>query len=388
MILRRALPLLLVVLALWPGAVRAGEGPGPIDLAGEVTVDIVGVVAGGGDGRLRVLSNVDLFADLDLVRLVGWRGARAHFDLLDNRGARPNDSAGTLQGVNNIEVAGAGLRLFEAWVEQDLGRGASLRVGLYDLNSEFYSTDSAGLLIAPPFGIGSELSATGPNGPSIFPSSALAARLYVPVGRSGSFVRLGAINARAQTLGDPGGVDFSFREGLLLIGEAGHSGKRVRSALGLWTYTRGREDLAETDTGGLPLRKASNGVYATVEGDLLASGGRQLTTFLRVGFSSPHDTPYRAGLQAGFLLAPALTARADSQLSLGLHRAWLSDHYRAAISAAGGDPASETALELTYADSLIGRLIVQPDLQWVFNPGGDRAARNALVGTVRLAWGF
>ena len=80
--------------------------------------------------------------------------------------------------MNNIEVAETRFKVYEAWIEQGFGDGrVSLRAGLYDLNSEFYTNDAAGALIAPPFGIGSELSATGPNGPSIFPSTALAVRL-------------------------------------------------------------------------------------------------------------------------------------------------------------------------------------------------------------------
>ncbi|MBA4354801.1 MAG: porin, partial [Novosphingobium sp.] len=178
MIMRRLLAGL--VLAALPSLAHAGDAP--VDLAGAITVDVASVIAGGGDGRLRVLSNIDLTADADLAALAGWQGAQVHFHVLDNRGARPNDSAATLQGVDNIEVSDAGLRLFEAWIEQDLGQGASLRAGLYDLNSEFYANDAAGVLLAPPFGIGSELAATGPNGPSIFPYSALAARLYLPLG--------------------------------------------------------------------------------------------------------------------------------------------------------------------------------------------------------------
>ena len=46
--------------------------------------------------------------------VLGWQGGKAHVYVLDNRGARPNDAAETLQGVDNIEVAHAGLRLFEA----------------------------------------------------------------------------------------------------------------------------------------------------------------------------------------------------------------------------------------------------------------------------------
>lgn len=373
--------------ALGTPAVRADEAP-PVDLAAEVIVDLAQVVSGNGDRKVRALTNVNLTADLDLARLVGLEGTRAHLYVLDNRGGRPNDAAATLQGVDNIEVPYAGLRLFEAWVERDIGAaGASLRLGLYDVNSEFYANEAAGLLIAPPFGIGSELAATGPNGPSIFPSSALAARLYVPVG--GAFVRLGVINARASTLGDRGGVDFSFRDGLLLIGEAGRAEGRLRGNLGVWRYTRNPEDSFETGPDGTPLRKPSQGAYAVVEGDLLPEeAARQVTAFLRAGLSDPHTTPFHGGFQAGLLMAPALASRPDSQISLGMHHAWTSNHFRDAMRAEGGDPGNETVVELTYADNIAPWLALQPDLQWVHQPGGDRAAPDAVVGIVRLTLSF
>ena len=53
-----------------------------------------------------------------LERAVGWDGATAHASFLNNTGGQPNDLAGTLQGVDNIEVARPRGRLFEAWVEQ------------------------------------------------------------------------------------------------------------------------------------------------------------------------------------------------------------------------------------------------------------------------------
>nr|WP_276509777.1 carbohydrate porin [Novosphingobium taihuense] len=334
------------------------------------------------------MTNVNLTADLDLARLVGLDGTRAHVYVLDNRGGRPNDAAGTLQGVDNVEVPYAGLRLFEAWVERDIGSGgASMRMGLYDVNSEFYANDAAGLLIAPPFGIGSELAATGPNGPSIFPSSALAARLYVPVGAA--FVRLGVINARASTLGDRGGVDFSFRDGLLLIGEAGRSEGRLRGNVGVWRYTRNPEDSVETGPDGSPLRKPSQGAYAVVEGDLMPEGAeRQVTAFLRAGLSDPHVTPFHGGFQAGVLMAPALASRPDSQVSLGMHHAWTSNHFRDALRAEGGNPGNETVVELTYADQITPWLALQPDVQWIHQPGGDRDAPDGVVGIVRLTLSF
>ena len=380
--------LLAAAITAAPLSARAEDAP--LDLAGAVTVDVASVVAGDGDNKLRALTNLDLTADADLGTLVGWQGARAHVYVLDNRGARPNDSAGTLQGVDNIEVPKKGLRLFEAWIEQDLGGKAALLVGLFDLNSEFYANESAGLLIAPPFGIGSELAATGPNGPSIFPSSALAARLRVSLGDGPAFVRLAAVNARASTLGDHGGIDFDFDDGLLLIGETGVGEGRLRGALGAWHYTRKRDDLFETDALGNPLRKSSQGAYVVLEGDLLPDGGdRQLTAFLRAGLSDPHATPFTGGFQTGLLLSPALPGRENSALSLGVHHAWTSRHFRDALAADGGDPSGgETTVELTYADSVTQYLSLQPDLQWVHHPGADASASDAVVATLRITLSF
>ena len=128
--------------------------------AAEYTADVTGVVSGGAARAGRYLDNLSVSLDGDLERAWGWRGARLHLSGLYNGGGEPNALAGTLQGVDNIEVSAQGARLYEAWIEQDLGWG-SLLGGLYDLNSEFYATEASGLLLAPPFGIGSELASTG-----------------------------------------------------------------------------------------------------------------------------------------------------------------------------------------------------------------------------------
>lgn len=383
---RRALQVFAVVSALFPAAASAQDRP--VELAAEVTVDLVGQVVGAGDRKLRALTNVDLTADLDLATLAGWEGATMHLYVLDNRGARPNDMVGTLQGVDNIEVPDAGLRLFEAWVEQELGGGASLRVGLYDVNSEFYANEAAGMLIAPPFGIGSELAATGPNGPSIFPSSALAARIHVPLGTDGAFVRAAVINARASTIGDAGGVDFSFRDGVLLMGELGRSGGRLRGTLGVWAYSRDPEDLFETGADGTPLRKPSRGVYGVLEGDLVASESRTLTAFLRAGLSDPHATPFGGGFQAGLLMAPVVPGRPNSRVSLGLHHAWTNRHFRDQQRLAGTTAGNETVVELTLSDTVTPSLMLQPDVQWIHNPGGIQGASDAVVAIMRMTFSF
>lgn len=368
------------------GGVASAEeaGDGAVQLSVSYTADIIGAVEGGGSQRGRFLDNLDVIVDADLERLFGWRGATAHVDVLNNSGGVPNDDVGTLQGVDNIEVSSQRLRLFEAWVEQAWG-GSSLRVGLYDLNSEFYANDSAGLLIAPAFGIGSEIAATGPNGPSIFPSTALALR-YSRTWDNDAFVRAALLNADAGVLGDPGGVDFSFDDGALAIVEGGVEGDRKLSA-GVWRYTKRQDDLRDVDGGGDPLQRVAQGAYVVYEQPLNdAEGPRALTGFFRAGVSDGDTTPFQGGWQAGVLVERVFDGRPDSSFSVGVNQGLISDGHRQNEIDLGVPMAnSEMQLEITYSDRLFSHVTVQPDLQWVRNPGGDRSADDAIVAGLRVS---
>jgi len=351
---------------------RADEA---LDLSFEYTADIALTAAGGEDSRLRYLDNLGIGLDADLEQLAGIEGLRLRIGLLGNAGGRPNDGAATLEGVDNIEVGRRGLRLFEAWAEKDFP-GGSLRLGLYDLNSEFFATDASALLIAPPFGIGSELAGIGRNGPSIFPSSALAARIEARLPLPGGHIRLAAVNARAQTLGDPGGVDLSFSDGLLLIGEVG-GGEHLRVALGGWTLTRPAPEA-------LPGDRRPAGLYGLLEADLV-TGPRKLTVFLRGGAARADAAPFRNSLQAGLLLAPALEGRENSAFSIGYHRAATSARFRDGLAADGGSPwRTEHKVEVTYSDSPGGPVVIQPDLQWIAQTAPGLPSRKALHATMRL----
>lgn len=363
---------------------RAGAG---LDLSLGYVADLSVTAAGGADQRLRYLDNLELALDADLGALAGLDGAQLHIGVLNNMGARPNDGAGSLQGIDNIEVPEASPHLFELWAQQQLGR-ASLRLGLYDLNSEFYASESAGLLIAPPFGIGSELAASGPAGPSIFPSSAMAARLRIELGGGHGYVQAAVLNARAQTLGDPGGVDLSFADGAIVIGEAG-LGSRLRASLGAWTYTRPRDALFAVDALGQPLRQRPAGIYGLIEARLAEGNARSVSLFLRGGAARGQTQPFTRLVQLGVLLSPALPGRDDSAFSIGLHHAATSPDFRAAQLTLG-EPAwrRESVIEVTYADALGPCLTVQPDLQWIEQRGAGGTVRRLLHATLRLSFAF
>ena len=355
----------------------AEEAPAAWSVSVSYTADVIGAVDGGLEQRGRFLDNLDIVIDADLEKLVGWQGAAAHVDVLNNSGEAPNDDVGTLQGVDNIEVSRQRLRLFEAWFEQTWG-SASLRAGLYDLNSEFYANDAAGLLMAPAFGIGSEIAATGPNGPSIFPSTALAAR-YQRVWDNDAYFRGAAVNADAGVLGDPDGVDFSFDDGFLFIAEAGVDGER-KIAGGVWRYSERQDDIRE------PEREVAQGAYVVFEQPLNdAEGARATTAFLRAGVSDGETTPFEGGWQAGLLVERVFSGRPASVFSVGMNQGLISDgHRQNQIDAGVAMTDAEFQVEMTYADEVMPGVTLQPDVQWVRRPGGDRDIEDAIVLGLRV----
>lgn len=348
------------------------------------TADVIGVVDGVDTPAGRFLDNLDVSLDGDLERQFGWRGARVHFSLLANGGGEPNAIAGTLQGYDNIEVGSPGVRLYEAWIEQDLADGAaSVLAGLYDVNSEFYVTEASDLLLAPPFGIGSELAATGPNGPAIFPSTSLAARVRIG-SPDGHYVQAAAVNARAGTIGDDGGVDTTLDDGVLYLAEAGWSGP-VRIAVGAWRYGEGQEDIRDVLPGGDPRLSDAQGAYLVAEGTVFeAEDAPTVRAFLRLGVSDGDTTDFKGGWQTGLRLDSVFDGRPDSAFSIGFHQGLLSDKARANALDAGtrfGD--AEGGIELTYADTF-GPFTIQPDLQWIHNPGGDADRDPILTAGLRV----
>lgn len=350
--------------------------------------DIVAVDADGGGPAGRYLDNIELTGEFDFGKLAGWEGARGFVHVLSNSGAAVNDLAGTLQGINNIEVARPRAKIYQAWLEQSFAGGkASVLAGLYDLNSEFYQTEAAGLLLAPAFGIGSELAATGPNGPSIFPSTSLALRGRVEVA-DGQQLQAAVLNANAGVFGDPDGVDFSFDEGLLAIAEYVVTGP-LNIRAGVWRYTQSQDDIRDVDALGDPLKHKAQGVYVAAEGSLWRSGDQDLSGFVRLGASDGRTTSFAGGWQAGVLLSPAFVERPDSAFSFGVNQGLINKREKANFRDAGIDPTrGESAIELTYADKVWDNITLQPDLQVVFDPGADRDMGPVVAASLRVIADF
>jgi porin len=93
------------------------------------------------------LQNIDVSVDIDVESLFGLQNGTLFAYFLWNDDSTFSDRySGDGQTVSNIDTTEA-LRLYEFWYEHRFSDAVNLRVGLYELNSEFDTIDTAGLFI-------------------------------------------------------------------------------------------------------------------------------------------------------------------------------------------------------------------------------------------------
>ena len=157
---------------------------------------------------------------------------------------------------------------------------------------------------------------------------------------------------------------------------------RRKVALGGWMFTRRREPWAE---GAAPAR--SWGLYALAETRLsgVPGGVRGLSCFARLGTAS--DAVDRLGLSVGggLLYRGPWARRPNDALGLGaFHARNGSPFLRASREEGDALGRSETVVELLYRLEAGDALVLEPDLQWILNPGTDPSLDHALVFGLRL----
>jgi porin len=365
----------------------AGIDAQPYELDLAYTADLWRNVHGGRrTGGIR-LDNLDLTLSVDGDRAWGIPGLTAFaYVLYTNSGRFSEHYVGDAMTVSNIDAAPA-LRLYEAWFEWSAAtlRPLALRFGLYDLNSEFDTSDARALFIHSSHGVGHELGQTGENGPSIFPVTSLAMRVawqFADRWRLLAAVFDGVPGDRDNP--DRSGIYLSSDEGALAIVEAQWSSGRIsKLSLGRWQYTSEFADLRSTPDTALPERSDNAGSYAALEialGSAVADEATNASVFIRYGVANGRINDFEEFLGVGIRGRGVMPVRADDEVGLAFSWAGVSREARSAASSSGGRREGyEAAIELTYRMAINEWLTLQPDLQFIFNPGADPALADSLA---------
>lgn len=363
-----------------------GSGPptfassGPFSFSASSTGDLIGNPAGGLARRLKLLSKSTLGASFDGNDgdRPGWSG-QASIQLI--RGGHISAAnVGDIQGVDNIEAPPA-LRLYELWLSKQWHDGqAGIKLGLTDLNVDFDTQQVAALFLNSSDGVGGEFGHSGLNGPSIYPTTALALSGFVKPDQNWTF-RAGLFDGLAGSLRDPSAfvaIHLSPSAGALLVAQAERSfSAGMRIEFGGWLYSSPLDDIDEASP--RKLRHLSAGLYGLIEGPIFTSETRSVSGWIRAGIGNPEVQRIGAYTGGGLVVSGLLPSRPEDQAGISLNHAIL----RRPLP--GGGRSAETAVEATYKTQLKDWLSVQPDAQYVIRPNGDPHDANAVVVGLRFS---
>lgn len=223
------------------------------------------------------------------------------------------------------------------------------------------------------------------NGPSIFPVASLAVRYNRWLDR-GTYLRAYIADA---VPGDPNRLEATVakidsKEGALLGAEIGWHGIATRDedgavdeespwskvALGVWGYTTG---LGPSE------REGGAGAYLLGQRELWRheDGIRGLSAFARLGIAEEEVGPFDAYLGGGLVYHGLLPGERVDQLGLAVAAGRFGGRTRRAESP-GLEP-WEVSIELTWQVPVTEHLFVQPEVQWIMDPGGDPGLDDAWV---------
>ena len=366
-----------IVCALQHGNANDSIPADRIRIEASYSGDMVRNFAGGQKRGNAYLGIIDFGIGFNTENLGLWKGGEFVVQVENTHGATPTaDLVGDLQVFSNIEN-GDYSYLYMAWYRQTLGN-LSILAGIHDLNSEFHITEFSGNLINSAFGI---MSAASLNFPvPIFPKTAFGTLVSFKVSE-----KIGMITGVYD--GDPYDLDnekynlghtLNKEQGLLSITEIHiHNPAKFLNGtykLGFQYHSAKFTDLSDTTK----LIEGNRGIYFLADHNLISyEDGLQLGCFLQLGYAPGlcNINPFYLG--TGFTCSNFFLSRPDDILSLGIAYAGINREIPGMLN-------SETSIELSYLLQLHPNISLQPDIQYIINPGAVNSIKNAIVGMIRI----
>jgi len=329
-------------------------------------------------------STVDFNLTLDTAKLLNWDGGKFYVDLEDHAGPDPSAAlTGDLQKFTKLNYTPF-FQVAELWYEQKLFNDKlRLKIGKVDANSEFSVIDN-GL----PF-----LSSSTQVSPTIivfptFPDPMPGVNVfYTP--NDLFYASLGAYYASRRDrfldfTGSPQAAQLT-QGGMFYIGETGLKWKHLAEwqadgnlRVGFWGDTG---NFTRLDGG---MERGTHGMYAIVDQTLWKPTSKEdetrgLRTFLEYAQTPGDVSIIDRHIGGGLAWTGLFPDRPRDIIGVSPQYVHISDSTNLPKS-------YELATEAFYKYQLAPWASIQPDLQYICNPGGQY--RNALVVTLQIECHF
>lgn len=378
-----------------------------IGLSFNYTGEVFGNLQGGLQRGATYEDLFDFAVDIDLQKLIGWKGGSTHVSVyrIDDSGENADDLTGSISDPSSIDALPT-TRLFTLWFQQDLGKAGSVRVGQIAADDEFFISSTAAALINSTFGWANIVTVDLPGGGPVYPLATPGARLALnPAKNLSMLAAVFSGNPAGDCAADEDpqvcnkyGTTFSFSGGTLWMGELQYKpagpgdadGPQSAYKLGGWYHTADFADQSLCSVAGgkivslaidpdHPLEHQGNwGVYGVIDQIVWQRKSASLTLFWH-GSAAPADRNLLSWyMDGGFGIAAPFRARPDDTLTFGVAYSQISPDAAALDRAkrrVTGQPYpirnSETVFELNYTAQLAPWWTLQPDIQYILNPGGN-----------------
>jgi porin len=411
-----------------PGGLRAALWQRGIKFQLNYIGEVLGNTSGGLQTGARGGGRLELVVDADLEKALGWSGATFHANAFQIHGTGISRyNLANLMAVSNIEAL-PNTRLFEAWIEQKMFDGkAAFKFGQLAADTEFVTSNYAGLFINGTFGWPTINAADLPSGGPAYPLATPGVRLGLYPTDNLSLL-LGIYNGdpAGPGLNDPqqrnrNGLNFRVRDPAFVIGEAQYKYGDEKSPNGLsgvvkvgaWSHFGRFSDqrigtdglsLANPASVGTPVQHRGNqGIYGVIDQQvyrLADDPTKGVGVFARISAAPSNRNLVDFYADGGINVSGMVPGRPDDAFGVAVAYARIG---RAATALDqdmvffSGVPSpvrsSEAVVEATYSAQIMPGWTVQPNFQYVMRPGGGvadpsdptgvRRVRNAAIFGVR-----
>jgi porin len=371
----------------WNDPVRASFAQRGILYGVNYTGEYYNVTSGGVSRGSTYNGLVETYVDIDLEKMLGWKGGTIHANAYYVHGIGPSTNTGSIFAVSNLEGFET-VRLDELWFEQALfDDKLKFKFGAIAADTEFFVSDTAGAFLNGTFGWAGILASNMIQGGPAYPLTSMGARAqFAPT--DNLTILAGIFNG---SLADPfaddpqasnrHGTDFRFGDGALLIVEGAFKydvGLPGTVKVGGWRQFDAPEGYYADFKTGNPVSQDS-GLYAIVDQQIWKNGDDQsISIFGRVSGSPTNHSVMDMYFDTGVLFSGFVPGR--SKDTFGAAFGWGQISRDLIVSEPDeGLGTYESVLELNYTAQICDGITLTPDFQYFWNPGATTEVDHATV---------
>jgi porin len=322
---------------------------------------------------------------LDTKRLIGLPGGTLFINFQNVNGNFGSSDVGDIQNVDDLD-SHPRTQLAELWYEQVLfDNKLHVRIGKIDAGDEFNATSDAANFINN----GMSQTANILAFPS-YPDPATGGEIFIEPCEH-FYVGLGIFDGALQDSIETGSLGpatlFGPPSDLFYIAETGVKWKLHGNLPGV-VGVGGWHDTGKFDRFNGGVDHGTSGIYLVADQMLYRTHSDKndpqgLGMFFRYGWADPHVSTIEHHIAGGLAWTGLFPKRDADVLGVGASCALLSNDNRA-----GFDGRPEVAIETFYKIQITPYFSVQPDVQYIVNPGGLASRDNALFAMLRMSVDF